>query len=273
MRVAMTAGLASALFLVTLTAAAADPYLAERIADHGVAVVRLTDTAHDVRVSIVPSIGNRAYEMKVHGKDILYAPFADIGEFVQRPQLAGIPFLAPWADLLDEQAFWANGKRYVFNMELGNVRGKMPGHGLLVNSPLWRVTEVAADAHSARVTSRLEFWRYPELAAQWPFAHEYEMTYSLADGALEVRTAVTNLSDEPMPVVLGFHPYLRIPGVPRDEWSMLSPARIHVIPGEHNIPTGEMRPLDIPNPLPLRGVKLDDGFTDLARGADGRAAF
>jgi aldose 1-epimerase len=99
------------------------------------------------------------------------------------------------------------------------------------------------------------------------------MTYSLADGALEVRTTVTNLSDEAMPVVLGYHPYLRIPGIPRDEWTVHSAARIHVIPGEHNIPTGEMRPLDIPNPLPLRGVKLDDGFTDLARGADGRAAF
>ena len=32
--------------------------------------------------------------------------------------------------------------------------------------------------------------------AQWPFAHEYEMTYSLADGVLEVKTTVTNLSAE-----------------------------------------------------------------------------
>ena len=74
--------------------------------------------------------------MKVHGKNILYFPFADVGEFQKRPQLSGIPFLAPWADLLNEQAFWANGKKYTFNMELGNVRGNMPSHGLLVNSPL-----------------------------------------------------------------------------------------------------------------------------------------
>ena len=173
-------------------------------------------------------------------------PAADVGEFQQRPMLSGIPFLAPWADLLSEPGFWADGKHFTFNMELGNVRGKMPSHGLLVNAPQWRVTDVAADAHSAHVTSRLEFWRYPDLMAQWPFAHEYEMTYSLADGALEVRTTVTNLSDEAMPLVLGFHPYLRIPGIPRDEWTVHSAARIHVIPGEHNIPTGEMRPLDIP---------------------------
>jgi aldose 1-epimerase len=226
-----------------------------------------------VEVLVVPSIGNRAVEMKVHGKNILYFPAADVGEFQKKPRLSGIPLLAPWADLLNEQAFWANGKRYQFNMTLGNVRGERPIHGLLVNSPLWRVTEVAADARSAHVTSRLEFWKYPDLMAQWPFAHEYEMTYSLAGGSLEVKTTIVNLSTEAMPVVMGFHSFFQIPDIPRDEWVAHLPARVHVIADEHNIPTGEMRPLDIPNPLPLRGRTLDDGFTDLERDADGRALF
>jgi aldose 1-epimerase len=250
----------------------AQNYKAEQITDHEVSIVRLIDAAHGVEVSVASGIGNRAYEMKVHGKNILYFPFADVGEFQKRPRLCGIPFLAPWADL-SEPAFWANGKRYVFNTELGNVRGNMPSHGLLVTSPHWRVTEVAADARSAHVTSRLEFWRYADLVAQWPFAHEYEMTYRLADGALEVKTTITNLSAEPMPVVIGYHPFFQIPDVPRDEWIAHYPARTHVIPGDHNIPTGEMRPLDLPNPLPLRGRTLDDGFTDFDRDADGRAHF
>jgi aldose 1-epimerase len=249
----------------------AQNYTAARITDHEVPIVRLTDASHGVEVSVAPGIGNRAYEMKVHGKNILYFPFADVGEFQKRPRLCGIPFLAPWADLLSEPAFWANGKRYAFNMDLGNVRGNMPIHGLLVTSPLWKVTEVAADARSAHVTSRLEFWRHPDLIAQWPFAHEYEMTYSLADGALEVKTTIANLSTEPMPVVIGYHSFFQIPDIPRDQWVAHFPARIHVIPGEHNIPTGEMRPLDIPNPLPLRGRTLDDGFTELERDGDGRA--
>ena len=253
--------------------ASAQNYKAEQLTDHGVEIIRLTDVSHGVEVSMLPSIGNRAYEMKVNGKNILYFPSADIGEFSQRPRLSGIPFLAPWADLLDEPGFWANGKHYRFNMDLGNVRGEMPSHGLLVNSPLWKVTEIAADAHSARVTSKLEFWRDPDLMAQWPFAHEYEMSYILADGVLEVRTTVTNLSAEAMPLVLGYHPYFQIPGIPRDEWLAHIPARVHVIPGERNIPTGEMRPMDVPVPLALRGQKLDDGFTDLERDADGRAHF
>jgi len=263
---------AGAFFLLTMTTFAQN-YKAAQVSDHGVAIVRLSDAAHDVEVSMVPSIGNRAYEMKVHGKNILYFPYADVSEFQQRPRLCGIPFLAPWADLLNEPAFWANGKKYLFNMGLGNVRGNMPIHGLLTNSPLWQVTEVAADAHSAHVSSRLAFWKSPDLMAQWPFAHEYEMTYSLAEGALEVKTTVNNLSAEPMPLVLGYHSFFQIPGIPRDEWTAHYPARVHIIADEHNIPTGEMRPLDLPNPLPLAGRTLDDGFTDLERDAEGRAHF
>ena len=269
----MDVGTAAALSLLLAGVCSAQRYRAERTTDHGVSIVRLTDSTSDVEVNVLPSVGNRAYEMKVHGSNILYFASADVADFQSRPRLSGIPFLAPWADLLNEPAFWANGKRYAFNMGLGNVRGNMPIHGLLVNAPYWQVVEVAADDHSAHVTSRLPFWKYPDLMAQWPFAHEYEMTYRLSDGVLEVRTTVSNLSDEPMPLAIGFHPFYQIPGIPRDEWVAHYPARVHVIADEHSIPTGEMRPLDLPNPLPLRDRKLDDGFTDLEREADGLAHF
>jgi aldose 1-epimerase len=238
-----------------------------------VPIIRLSDAASGVEVSILPSLGNRAYQMKVHGKNILYYPSGDLSEHSKNPSMGGIPFLAPWADLLDEPAFWANGKRYGFNMSLGNVRGERPIHGLLTDSPFWQISEVEADAHSAHVTSRLEFWRYPDFMAQWPFAHDYEMTYRLADGVLEVKTTIANLSTDPMPIAIGFHPYFQIPDIARDEWVAHLPARIHVMADEHQIPTGEMRPLDIPNPLPLRGQILDDGFTNLERDADGLAHF
>ena len=248
-------------------------YTARKSVDHGVAVVRLADKEHGVEVAIAPSIGNRAYEMNVHGKNILYFPSPDVGELQKKPELSGVPFLAPWANRLDELGFWANGKNYTFNMTLGNVRGANPIHGLLSASSLWEAIDVASDGQSAHVTSRLQFWKNPDLMAQWPFAHEYEMTYRLSAGVLEVRITVTNLSTDPMPVVLGFHPYYRIPGVPRDEWIANFPARTMVVADDRLIPTGELRPFDLPNPLPLKGHTLDTGFTDLDRDADGRAHF
>ena len=289
----------SLFWLLLSTISFAQNYTAEKTSDHGVPIVRLADAANGVEVSIVPSIGSRAYEMKVHGQNILWFPTNDISEFQKHPQLGGLPFLAPWADLLDEQGFWANGKRYGFNMALGNIRsGPMPSHGFLTNSPLWEVTEVAADSQSAHVTSRLQFWKSPDLMAQWPFAQEYEMTYSLAGGVLEVKTTITNLSTDPMPISIGFHSFYQIPGIPRDQWSAHIPARVHVAADENKISTGEMRPTGLPDPLPLRGPTLpaaftsadawrtagpfagqrpeetlDDGFADLDRDADGRAHF
>jgi len=261
------------LFLAVSLAGLAQDYTADRTTDHGVPIIRLADTANAVEVAIVPSIGNTAYEMKVHGKNILHFPYADVSEFQKNPRMSGIPFLAPWANRLSEQAFWANGKKYAFDMDLGNVRGANPIHGLLSNSPYWKVISVIADKLSARTTSRLEFWRYPELMAQWPFAHEYEMTYSLKDGVLEVNVSITNLSNGPMPVAIGFHSYYRIPDVPRDEWTGHIPARQRVVADNRLIPTGEYRPMDIPEKFPLRGRTLDDGFIDLHRDADGRAVF
>jgi aldose 1-epimerase len=123
------------------------------------------------------------------------------------------------------------------------------------------------------VTSRFEFGKKSELLAQWPFAHSYEMTYKLADGALEVKTTVLNSGAEPMPLALGFHPYYRIPDIPRDEWLLHMPARAAVVTDHRLIPTGEFKPIDRPNPLPLKGRTLDDGFTDLKRDSQGLAKF
>jgi aldose 1-epimerase len=262
-----------ALLVLSSVTLMARNYKAEQTTDHGVPVVRLSDSASGVQVSILPSLGNRAYEMKVHGKNILYLPDPDVTELLKKPGLNGIPFLAPWANRLDQQGFWANEKNYNFNPNLGNVRGPLPIHGLLSNSSLWHVTEAAADTKSAHVTSRLEYWKYPDLMAQWPFAHDYEMTYTLTGGTLEVKITVTNLSTEKMPVSVGFHPYYRIPDVPRDQWATRLPTRKIVVTDTRLIPTGELRPFDLPNPVPLKDHPLDTGFTDLERDPDGRAHF
>ena len=265
--------LAAALFPLMATA---QNYSAQKTTDHGVDIVRLTDASHAVEVSIAPSIGNRAYEMKVHGKNILYMPVPDVGQLKQRPSLSGIPFLAPWANRMADSGFWANGKKYTFNSGLGTVRVAANGiasHGMLTASPYWEVTEAAADAKSAHVTSRLEFWKHPDLMANWPFAHEYEMTYRLSDGVLEVQTTVINRSDAPMPLSLGFHPYYNLPDVQRDDAVAHIPAKTAVVTDDRLVATGEMKPMDLPDPTPLKGRTLDNGYTDLIRDADGRATF
>ena len=267
--------IAAALLLLPLMLTAAN-YTAHKTVIDGIEVVQLADAAHHLEASIVPSIGNMAYELKAGGTNVLHFPFKSPAELKARPTLCGIPFLGPWANRLDEDAFWANGKKYVLNPGLGNI-GKdgrqHPIHGLLNYSTAWVLTAVKADSKSAWATSKLEFWKYPSLMAQFPFAHTITMTYRLSNGALEVETSIENQSADPMPVAIGFHPYFRISDAPRDDWKVHLAARDHLVLNAALIPTGEKKAVEYGDPQQLKGIQLDDGFSNLVRGGDGRAEF
>jgi aldose 1-epimerase len=253
--------------------ATAQPYAARRNGE----VVQLEDARSQTIVSILPSVGDIAFAMTVKGHDILRWPYASIEEFKARPALSGIPFVGPWANRLDEQAFYANGKRYPFDMDLGNVRGAIPIHGFLTTTDRWQVIEVKADGDRAWVTSRLEFFRQPAWMKQWPFAHTIELTYKLEKGELEVRTTITNLSAEAMPVAIGFHPYFQLTDSPRNTWTVGIGARTHWLLAPTKVPTGETESADVLFPnrrsVTLDDYNLDDVFSDLERDQQGRATM
>src|SRR6187397_882493 len=96
---AFVAAIASAAFLLMPPANA--NYTAERTQRDGIPVVRLADASHQTSVTIVPSVGNNAFEMLVNGKNILHFPFSSLAEFKTKPNLVAVPFLAPWANRLD----------------------------------------------------------------------------------------------------------------------------------------------------------------------------
>jgi aldose 1-epimerase len=252
-------------------------YSALRQPVDGIDVVRLVDAGRNVELSIAPSVGNTAFEWKVRGRNFLYFPYTGgPAEFARQPKFCGVPFLAPWANRIEGDSYWANGKRYLLNPELGNLRrdgNKNPIHGLLTYTDLWKVVEAKADDRSAWLTSRLEFWKHPDLMAQFPFPHTLTMTYLLRDGVVEVRTAIENLGTAPMPVGVGYHPYFRLHDVHRDEWHVHLAARDHMALNAQLIPTGESKPLEFADPHSLSTGQLDDVFTNLVRDADGLARF
>lgn len=234
-------------------------------------VIRLQERKTGLTVSILPAVGNIAYEMKAGGKNVFWFPFSSPEDFQKKPTLCGNPLLAPWANRLDENGFYANGKKYLLNLGLGNVRldgFQHPIHGLVVYSSDWQVRELRADEKAAWVTSLLDFTRRPDWLAQFPFAHTIEMTYRLSGGTLEVQTRVHNQSAETMPVSLGYHPYFQITDAPRDDWKVSIAARSQYLLNDQLLPTGQMRPITevLPDPgnVSLRGAALDHVFGDLA---------
>jgi aldose 1-epimerase len=258
-----------------MTPAAAD-FSTRKTTIDGIEVVQLADATRHMQVSIAPSVGNMAYEFLVDGKNVLWFPFHGPAELKERQAFSGVPFLAPWANRLDADSYWADGKKYLLNPDLGNVRKdnhQKPIHGLLNFSSDWVLLDSGADSHSAWATSRLEFYRHPDLMAQFPFAHTLTMTYRLADGELQVETTIDNLSDKRLPVALGFHPYFQLHDAPRDQWKIHLAARKHMTLSNMLIPTGEATGLDVPEPTPLAGRQFDDMFGDLVRGQDNKARF
>ena len=262
-----------AVFCFLATSAMAQTYTATREGE----AVKLTDAKAQTDVWILPSVGNIAYRMTVKGHDILRWPHRSIEAFKAAPNNIGIPFMGPWINRLDEQAFYANGTRYAFDMSLGNIRGAIPIHGFITTTDKWQLVATGGDRDSAWATSRLEFSKQPAWMKQWPFAHTIEMTYRLREGVLEVATSIVNHSPDPMPVSVGFHPYFTLTDSRRDDWTISVGARRHLKLHPNKVPTGETEPIEafFPNPsaAALRDFDLDDGFGERVRDARGRATM
>jgi aldose 1-epimerase len=240
-------------------------------------VVQLRDNETDSIVSVLKPVNN-AYEFVVKGHNTIRMTLKSVDEMRARPGLNGVPFLAPFANRLDQDAFYANGQKYNFDMELGNVRGAVPIHGYLSGTNHWQVVQVKADATGAWITSKLEFSKYPDYMKQFPFAQTYTMTYKLSGGALEVRTRIDNLSASPLPVAIGFHPYFALTDSVRADWTLSAPVKNHWLLTDTKVPSGEIEPAEKffggdPHAVPLSRFAnqgIDDDFDGLERDAQGR---
>src|SRR5262245_16248230 len=215
-----------AVVLLPVAAQAQARYSATQTGD----IVQLRDARTDMVVSVVTTQSN-AYEMVVKGQNIIRVTFNTVDDFRARPGLNGMPLLAPFANRLDQTAFYANGKKYNFDMELGNVRGPIPGTGFVNGNTGrgWQLVEYKADAQGAWVTCKLDFHKFPIFMKQFPFAHTITMTYRVSNGTLEVRTRLDNMSNDPMPVVIGYHPIYELPDGNRNDWTVSADARTHWI--------------------------------------------
>jgi aldose 1-epimerase len=271
----LTALLAGVCPAFVVTQAAAQRYTAKQDGD----VITLTDITAKMNVAVVVSMG-KAWQIQVNGKNLVRTS-PSLESFIANTGLNGIPLLAPFANRLDETAFYANGKKYNFDLELGNVRGPIPGTGFVNGSKAWHLVEFKADGKSAWVTCRLDFYRIPEFMKQFPFAHTFTITYRVSEGTLEVHTRLDNLSNEPMPVVIGFHPIYELPDGNRDDWTVSVDAKTHWIEIPERLPTGETQPIENffnqdkdRTAIHLKNYALiDDVFTDLVRDSQGRATM
>jgi galactose mutarotase-like enzyme len=138
----------------------------------------------------------------------------------------------------------------------------LPIHGVLAAYPGWVVTARSANT----VTAEVDYGADPRLLASFPFPHVLTQSITLADRTLTIETAVTPTTSASVPLCFGYHPYFVIPDVPREEWTVTTPAVRHLPVDDRGIPTGEFQEWSGPSG-PLGNTTYDDGFCEVPDGA------
>lgn len=211
-----------------------------------------------------PEVGMVGCSLRQHGRELL-GQRGGLTAYAQRGSSFGLPLLHPWANRLSQFTFTAAGRTVTLDAAETPLKLEehgLPLHGLLTASPLWEVMGADVAGGAARLAARLDFGAHPRLLAGFPFPHELRVEARLAPTGLTVETMLRATGDVPVPIAFGWHPYLTVPGVPREEWRLRLPVRELARLDDQAIPTGETEPPSFTaGPLGDRG--LDDLYPEL----------
>lgn len=227
-------------------------------------IVTLRDPSSAVQAQFVPDAGMIGVSLTDSGVELL-GQRRGLDAYITDAKTMGIPILYPWANRLGANTYTAEGVTVTLTPGSNGVRtdpNGLPIHGVLAAYPRWRVTVESAN----ELTAEVDFGADQDLLESFPFPHLLALTIRLSAKTLTVRTAVTPTGDRAVPLCFGFHPYLRLPGVPRNQWVIETPPLRHLGLDEQGLPTGETA-LQGACAEPLGDKAFDDGYDEVADGA------
>ena len=197
-----------------------------------------TVIAHEDQVLTVVEVGGGIRTYQVGGIDVLDGYAEDAMCPAARGQI-----LWPWPNRILGGAYDFAGVRN--HLSLTEPAAGNAIHGLT------RFASWAVDVHE-RSRARLVHRLHPQPG--YPFTLDLAVDYALGAEGLTVGMRATNVGPSPCPFGAGAHPYLTAP-----------PGTAVHCPAATMLVDGARRPAD------TGGAHLDNAFTDLARGPDGRA--
>jgi aldose 1-epimerase len=234
----------------------------ERSEDGMAALTLESAAAGGVVATFVPEAGMIGCSLRAGGEELL-GQRGGLAKYVGSGSTMGIPFLHPWANRRGASRFPLAGREVDLDREglpLKRDAAGLPMHGLLTASSGWTVERHLETEDGGLLAASFDFASHVLLMEAFPFAHRVELVAELAGAKLTIATTVHAGADGPVPISFGFHPYLRLPGVPREAWVLEAPVRERLLLDERQLPTGEREPVSIGR-APLGDRHYDDAFT------------
>lgn len=226
--------------------------------------VTLRDPSSSLLATYVPVAGMVCTSLADDGVEFL-GQRRGLDAYVTNSKTMGIPILYPWANRLSAGKYGVNGAVVSLTAGSGGVRADEHGapiHGVLAAYPGWLVTTRSDNA----LTAVLDYGGTPHLLASFPFPHVLTQHITLADRTLTIETTVLPTTAASVPLCFGYHPYLTIPGAPREEWRLTTPTMRRLPVDDRGIPTGESEDWN-GGTEPLETASYDDGFDQVPDGA------
>jgi len=215
--------------------------------------------AGDLRAVFLPGLGMLGASLRYHGEELL-GRVDEIESFAIAGKTCGIPLLYPWANRLGGLRYQVAGQKVLLDpsSSLLHFTGDgLPIHGVPWSRLSWQVTGEGANTLKAQLD-----WTSDDLLAVFPFPHHIEMTVALHPNNLTVEMTLVAGQYTLVPASFGFHPYLRLPGLPRAEWQVHLPAMQRLLLDTRQLPNGEETPFaGLDTNLGYRD--FDDGFVVL----------
>jgi aldose 1-epimerase len=231
----------------------------------GVDGIALHSYDRDLRVAFAPGLGMVGYSLTHRGEELL-GQRGGLAAYRDRGSTFGLPILHPWANRLAGRGYAVGGRSVELDPERSPLHfdaNGLPIHGLVAASPHWQVVGRSPGNGRANIATRLDYSAQAELAAAFPYDHELHVQAELIGDTLTVATIVLPTGEFTVPVSFGWHPYFKLPGVPRPEWWVELPVLRRAALDERGIPTGDVEPVSI-EPGPLGDRTFDDHFVELA---------
>lgn len=226
-----------------------------------------------VVASFVPEAGMVGCSLTVDGREVLGLR-GGVPAYLAQGKTFGIPLLAPWANRLSGDIYRAAGEECTVSGVRGVRRDAngLPIHGLLAGARGWQVAATEGGPDQAHVRALLPFTADRDEFDGFPFPHDIVLDLLLEphgpDGVrLGITTTIVPLTEQPVPVAFGWHPYFCPPDAPRAEWEVHLPFTERLLLDERNLPTGAVE--QVPPVSGALGERtLDDLYQGVAAGTE-----